>query len=184
MKIFLKQFYIGFILLFAFSCGESEHPEITSFKAQDSGMFSDFKDCPDVDTSKSSYKDFHKIIFESEPRYELYKIGEENDGLYMYVLGELKRLKDKTAKENEAFENVMLQNTYVYDDGVWEQEGKAKFFIKTVDKDGKIIEMEEDESMVIGAGFLLMGLIAQSDPEIGKCMKKRMDDFNVEDIFN
>ena len=63
--IFLKQFYIGFILLFAFSCGESEHPEITSFKAQDSGMFSDFKDCPDVDTSKSSYKDFHKIIFET-----------------------------------------------------------------------------------------------------------------------
>ena len=44
--------------------------------------------------------------------------------------------------------------------------------------------MEEDESMDFMVFGLILRLIAQSDPEIGKCMKKRMDDFNLEDIFN
>ena len=181
LRKFLKQFNIAFILLFVVSCGESEPPEIAIFKAQNSGMFDKYDDCPDVDTSKSSYKDFHKIIFKSEPRHELYKTGEENDDLHMYVLGELKKLKDKTAKANDEFENVMMQNTYFYDDGVWKQKGKAKFFIKKVDKDGKIIEMKEDESIAFGAAFLLMGLLAESDPKIGKCIQKSLEDLKFLD---
>lgn len=93
----------------------------------------------------------------------------------MFVLGELNNMKDEKGKDE--FENVMMQNTYLYEDGVWEQIGKAKFFIKEVDKEGKIVEIKEDESIAFGAAFLLVGLLGQSDPEIGKCIKKSFDGF-------